>query len=118
MPKSDRYYKKSAEWLQMMDDPSSNYFQTLRAFELYWEKNDKPLKRDAILSEEHVESRENKRFVKRLFRKEKQMDQSVVEGYKRFEFWKMEVEPYVQEDGRILTKDEQLEIWKQEKNRK
>jgi hypothetical protein len=118
MPKSDRHYRVNADWLKMMDDPNANYFQTIRAYELYWEKNEKPLKRDAVLSEEHLEDRTETRFIKRMFRREKETDQAILDGYKRFDFWKMEVEPYVQDDGSILTKDQQLEIWKKEKTRK
>jgi hypothetical protein len=33
---------------------------------------------------------------------------------KRFERWKKDVLPFVQEDGRILTDEERMEIWKKQ----
>jgi hypothetical protein len=32
---------------------------------------------------------------------------------KRFKRWKREVLPFVQEDGRILTADEQIKVWEE-----
>ena len=34
---------------------------------------------------------------------------------KKFEHWKLQVKPYVQADGHILSKEEQLKLWEDKK---
>lgn len=118
LPKPDNHFRKNAEWVQMMDDPSANYYHTLRAFELYFEQHSKPLDRDDVLSEEYTADREQRNFIKKLFSREKEMPIELKEAYKRFRFWRRETEPWVQPDGSILSKEEQLKIWQQERNKK
>lgn len=117
MPKPDNYYRKHAAWITMMEDTAANYFVTMKAFELYWENHERPLEKDEVLKEEHRGEREQKHFVRNLFRKQQPEARELAEAYKRFEFWRMNAQPYVQPDGTILSKDEQLRIWQQERNR-
>lgn len=118
LPKPDNHYRKNAEWVQMMADPSANYYHTVRAFELYFEQHSKPLDRDDVLSEEFTAEREQRNFIKKLFSREREMPIELKEAYKRFRFWRRETEPWVQPDGSILSKEEQLKIWQQERNKK
>lgn len=118
MPKPDNYYRRNPAWITMMEDSNANYFVAVRAFELYWENHQRPMEKDELLKEEYKEEREQKHFARNLFRKQQPGARELAEAYKRFEFWRMNAQPYVQPDGTILTKDEQLRIWQQERNRK
>lgn len=33
-------------WIEMMSDPAANYFDAVKAFELYWQDKMKPLEED------------------------------------------------------------------------
>ncbi|MBL0097696.1 MAG: hypothetical protein IPP46_15265 [Bacteroidetes bacterium] len=46
---SENAYKQSPHWIQMMDDTSANYFETEKAFNLYWSVREKPKEEDEIL---------------------------------------------------------------------
>ena len=48
-------------------------------------------------------------------RKEKELYQKYGLECKKFEHWKMQVQHYVQPNGQIITKDEQLKMWEAEK---
>jgi hypothetical protein len=44
---------------------------------------------------------------------QKEAEQELALQVKRFKRWKREVLPFVQEDGRILTADEQIKVWEE-----
>ncbi|MDB5274030.1 MAG: hypothetical protein JWO58_2397 [Chitinophagaceae bacterium] len=105
-------YSKNPAWIQMMDDPNANYFEAKKAFDQYWANREKP----EIEGEGGVEKeKEEKRsFVSKLFKsdaKEAAEKHEYAIEYKRFIRWKMEVEPFVQPDGSILTLEQQRIIW-------
>ena len=63
---SENAYKQSPHWIQMMDDTSANYFETEKAFNLYWSVREKPKEEDEILgmSEANEKEKEKKSFKK------------------------------------------------------
>ena len=115
--KTESEYKKHPYWIEMMNDTSSNYFETEKAFNLFWQNRIQPVEERDILTLKN--EKERKSVLEKLFksRKEKQREESekYTFQYKKFKHWQMLVSPYVQEDGRILTPSEQLEVWKQHK---
>ena len=115
---SDKYLAKNPVWIEMQKDPNVNYFQAKKAFELFWKDKDKPVEEDEILGKKHEEEKRKKGFVYRLFHQKEETAQKYAFEYKKFKQWLFTVEPYVQADGRILSKEEQLKIWEQEKKRK
>jgi len=104
-------YKKYPYWIQMMEDPKVNYFEALKAFDEFWEDREEP--------EEQEEEQHNKKegsIFKRLFtseKKEKAESYQYVIQYKKFKQWKRDALPYVQSDGSILSKEEQMKIWEE-----
>ena len=117
-------YSSFPVWIKMMDDPNTNYYEAIKAFDEYWLTHTKP-----VLEEEEEMSEENDfGEMKREVKKEMKKDQSVIlteeqwkkknddeqmkYNVKRFERWLKDVKPFVQEDGRILTDEEREKIWK------
>ena len=110
-------------WVKMMDDSATNYYEAIRVYNEYWKNHVKPAGEEEEMKEGNKDSNEREREVKREIRHDrkrvvteedlKKQNENVFIKYqvKRFEQWTREVKPYVQEDGRILTPSERMEIW-------
>jgi hypothetical protein len=111
-------FKTNPVWINMIDDPNVNYYQAIKAFDLYWEGKTKPMEEDEIKNKKSKENKKEEREKERLKKilgkmkpKEREEYNRLQYQYKRFETWKREVKPFVQEDGRILTEQERINIW-------
>lgn len=127
---SDKQLKQWASepvWITMMDDPNANYFETVAAFETFWKYHELPVEEDQILGapreeigkvESPCEKRKRIRKEKRMAKEEK--EEAVIRhqyafAVKKYRHWKILVEPYVQPDGKILSKEEQLLLHQQQR---
>ena len=125
--KQIKQWEKNPDWITMMEDENANYFETIAAYEAFWKNHEMPVEEDQILraprdQKEKVESRSEIRKRKREERKmEKEEQEEAVLRHKyafavkKFKHWKITVEPYVQPDGRILSKAEQLKLHEQQR---
>jgi hypothetical protein len=108
-----RLYRSSAIWKDMLDDPNANYFEVQKAFELFWSGKERPLEEDEIIGESH---RLKNNFINRTFNakelKEQQLLDALAFDIKRYHWWLIKMEPYVQEDGSIMSMEQRLELWK------
>lgn len=119
-------FSKKPIWIDMMNDPSANYYQTIEAFRLFW--------KDRVLPEEPFENheldtferevgleseteseeereREHERKIKRQKRNGKPDDTSLYASEVRaFKAWIIAVKPWVREDGSIISQEEQQRI--------
>ena len=97
----------------MMDDSAVNYYQAVKAFDMYWAGRIKP-EEDAEKGEENRrEEKERRRYEKKLAKMtaaERNEFDRVNYQYKRFVNWMHEVKPYVQASGRILTRQQRVDI--------
>jgi hypothetical protein len=103
-------YSKHPHWIQMMDDPNVNYHEAVKAFNAFWKDRGEPEEEEA-----EGERKEKRSFLKRIFKseeKEKAENSQYFIHYRRFKQWQRDVEPFVQADGTILSKEEQAQIWK------
>jgi hypothetical protein len=106
-------YTKNPVWIQMMDDPHVNYFEANKAFEQFWSNREKP-EIEGEGSAEQKDKEEKRSLLSRLVKSDKAEEAERHEyaiSYKRFVRWRMEVEPFVQSDGSVLSLDEQRLIW-------
>lgn len=116
-------YSIFPHWIKMMDDPNTNYYEAMKAFDEYFTAHEMP-----VMEEEEKMGQDNDvREMQREVDKKKITDKSIVlteeelkkknEGevlkyhIKRFKRWRRDVKPFVQEDGRILTDEERQQIW-------
>lgn len=112
-------YTNNPAWIKMMDDPQTNYYEAVKAYDTYWKGKEKPEWEDPMMEyyEGKVTLKQAKREQRKRAREIKEMTQQQRLEYdqmcyqcKRFEQWKRDNFPYVQEDGRILTEEERMKI--------
>ncbi len=106
-PFTDREAGKSPLWVAMMDDTAANFFQTERAFNLYFKKHELPEGEHEEIGERREREKTPSRRKQRRIAKENDLRMQV----KRYHFWRDQTLPYVQPDGHILTPAERLAIW-------
>lgn len=106
-------YKANPVWKEMMDDPNANYFEVQKAFDLFWEGKEMPLEEDEIIGEKR---KLKDTFINRLFNaqelKEQQEREDLAFDCKRYRRWLIKTEPYIHDDGSIMSTGERLELWK------
>jgi hypothetical protein len=105
---------KLPEWVAMIDNPETNYFEAIQAFNAYWKDKLRP-KSEAELAKQLNAVQHRREFLE-------QPDSSISDAarerynllkyhYKRFKNWEQEIKPFVQEDGRILTMQQRIDMW-------
>ncbi len=116
-------YSDNPLWIKMMDDPKTNYYEAVKAYEEYWKNHIKPAGEEEEMAEGEKSAGERKRESKRDEKKGakiiltteelkiKNEEETMKYQVKRFEQWMREVKPFVQEDGRILSDQERMDIW-------
>ena len=112
--KMDRY-KASPVWIQMMDDPSVNYYEAVLAFDTYWESREIPNEEHELFIASN-EEKEKDDFISNKKEKQSEEAKRYAFEYKKFKHWQQKVLPFVKEDGHIMSKEEQLALWKQQRN--
>ncbi len=106
-------------WITMMDDPHTNYFEAVKAFNAYWKHREKPIEEDEIFETGGDKQKEEK-LRERRHGKLKPNDPAIKYAfeYKRFLRWQLETEPFVQPDGHIKDMNERIEDWKNQQKLK
>jgi hypothetical protein len=108
-------YAQKAVWIKMMDDPNANFFEVEKAYKIYWQHHVKPEDEHDVIGEHSENAKIPDRKKQRIIEKENHLRLSI----KKYENWHRKMLPYVQADGRILSADERLKIWKdQQQNSK
>ena len=112
-------YATNPRWIKMMDDPNVNFFEIEKAFNEFWQGKELPIEENEILDVKKNSERKRKFFLGTLFKKKTAEEKNDAEKYafeyKKYQWWRRQVLPYVQPDGRILSQDEQVEIVRQQK---
>jgi hypothetical protein len=110
----DKSTSNKPAWVNMMDNPQTNYFETVKSFDKYWEKRILPGEAHEK-SEEESEENDRRPFLKKVFQSEAKAEAESFElilEYKQFLKWQREMLPYVQSDGSILSEEQRWEILK------
>lgn len=111
---SEKNFRRNPLWIGMMDDSTSNYHETLRAFDLYWENHEMPVEEDQILGQKgatEVERKEKSGWLARLFRgKRSEAEGEMAFQVKRFRHWQIMISPFVRDDGSIPFPSERAQI--------
>lgn len=108
-------YHSTPVWKEMIADTNANYFEVQKAFELFWEGKELPTEEDEIIGEKR---KLKNNFINRTFNatelKAQLLKEELAFDYKKYRWWLMKTEPYVKEDGSIMTPSERLQLWKQQ----
>lgn len=112
-------YSKHPYWIEMMNDPKANYFETIKAYEQFWQNKKIPLEEDDIIGQTKKEPTKNN-FLSKWFKSKEEREEEEIKKYsfdiKKFKHWKLKVTPFVQEDGTILDADERLKLWQNQQH--
>ena len=122
--------KKNPVWIEMITDEHVNYFEALKAFELYFTAHKFPvmeeeemarnekLKERILKSEAKYKKKKRKEIIEpNESEKEKHEEVKLAFEVKRFEHWEMQTRPFVKEDGTIMSAEEQMKVWKESKGK-
>ncbi|MBL7771577.1 MAG: hypothetical protein JNM95_01800 [Chitinophagaceae bacterium] len=91
-------YKKKPYWISMMDEANPNYFEVQKAFTAYWEHHTMPEgEGDMNIKEKEKNKRRFSKKEIRIAREEAAMRMAI----KKYRWWIMKMEPFVQDDGSI-----------------
>ena len=112
-------YSKHPYWIEMMNDPKANYFETIKAYEQFWQNKKLPLEEDDVIGQTKKEPTK-KNFLSKWFKSKEEREEEEIRKYsfdiKKFKHWKLKVMPFVQEDGSILDADERLKLWQNQQH--
>jgi len=111
--KTTALYKASPVWKDMLDDPNANFFEVQKAFELFWEDREMPMEEDEIIGER---DKLKNNLINRIFNSNQLKEQEECEALsfdcRRYRRWLIKTEPYIHDDGSIMSAEERLELWK------
>lgn len=114
---SDSYFRSNPVWIQMMNDTNVNYYQAIRAFDLYWEHRDTPGTEHELFT---LSETEKSKGIYREHRNQKSEEaKKYAFEYKKFKKWALRNEAFVKENGQLMTPAERITQWNhQMQNRK
>jgi hypothetical protein len=123
---NSRKFRKKPIWIEMMNDPNANYYQTIEAFREYWEDRVLPeepfenhetdtFEREVGLEQDEESEEEREREHDRKEKKQKRKgkpDETMLYAseVRAFKGWIKAVKPWVREDGSIVSPEEQQRI--------
>lgn len=118
---SSKRYSKDPLWIRMMDDPQANYYETIKAFRLYWKDRVLPkepfetdemeaFEREVGLIKEGESEKEKVREEKQKLKKQKPNEINYAAEVRAFKGWLQAVKPWLREDGSIISAEEQQAI--------
>ncbi len=116
-----KHYSKEPLWIRMMDDPQVNYHETIKAFRLYWKERVLPkepfetdemevFEREVGLIKEGESEKEKVREEKQKLKKQKPNEINYAAEVRAFKGWLQSVQPWLREDGSIISAEEQQAI--------
>ncbi len=107
---SEKDYAKKPYWIKMMDVEGVNYREVLKAYDIYWQHHKLPEEEgDRYIGKgDQQKEKHSKKELKELKESEAMRFQ-----IKKFEHWKIKNEPFVKENGNIMTAAERLKFHNQ-----
>ena len=107
---TEKDYAQKPYWIQMMDIEGVNFNETLKAYDIYWQHHAMPEEQgDRYTSK----SDQSKKKVSKKELKERREDAEMSFQVKKFLHWKIKNEPFVKENGNIMTATERLKFHNQ-----
>ena len=108
---TEKDYARKPLWISMIKDTAANFFEVEKAYKIYFQHHTPPGGEHDIIGEHaKAEKMPSKQELRRM-----QADDHMRLEVKKYDHWRMQVQPYVQADGSILTPSQRLQIWKDNK---
>ena len=107
---TDNDYALKPYWIGMIEMEGVNFNETLKAYDIYWQHHDLPVEEGDRYNGKGEQTK-TKHLKKEL--KEKQESARMAFHVKKFLHWKIKNEPFVKENGNIMTAAERLRFHQQ-----
>ncbi len=105
-------YRAKPLWKDMLNNPTANYFEVQKAFELFWAGKEIPQGEEEIIGEHHLKNNMvNRVFNAKELKEQKERD-ALSFDCKKYRWWLIQNEPYIMDDGSIMSPEARLELWK------
>ena len=127
--KKEKEYRKKPIWIDMMNDPTANYFETVKAFRIYWEHRELPeepfeeagkdvFEKEVGLITDDESEHEREREKERRKRRKKKNNPTITYAseVRAFKGWFHAVQPWVREDGSIISEEERQRMLDAQRN--
>ena len=111
------YGKDKPQWVKLLHE-NKYYFKTIEKVEKYWAHHYKPME---LEEDKPQQIKDPRRWITKIFQSQetaKSNSNDLQIDYKYFKRWKFEMEPFVKNDGTIMTEDERIAAWEQANNHK
>ncbi|MEO8770198.1 MAG: hypothetical protein ABI402_08940 [Ferruginibacter sp.] len=107
---TEKEYAKKPYWIKMMDIEGVNYNEIVKAYTVYWKHHELPEEEgDRYIGKgNQAKEKLSKKELKEL-RESNAMRFQV----KKFEHWKIKNEPFIKENGNIMTPEERIKFHNQ-----
>ena len=119
---SNSEYENSPKWVKMMNDPNSNFFETVKAFREFWKERELPkepfeneemesFEKEVGLIEKSDSEKERLRERKKYANKLKSgKEDDYASEVRAFKGWYFSIQPWVRQDGSIIGVEERQKI--------
>lgn len=102
---TDKDYAQKPYWIKMIEVEGVNFNETVKAYDIYWQHHEMPEEEgDRYIGK--GDQQKKKLSKKELRERREAMDMRF--QLKKFEHWKIKNEPFVKENGNIMTAAERL----------
>lgn len=107
----ERIYRKKPVWALMMEDPRANYYEVVKAFDLYFKRHELPVEEEEmkemsgdknLAQQEKIEERQRRKDAD-----ERARETELAFLVKKYTLWKKMAEPWIKPDGTVMTQEEQ-----------
>lgn len=112
---SEKEMRSKPLWIIMMNDTNANFNETVKAFDLYWEKRQHPIEEGELIGEK--KKNERTQFFKKLFARKQRLNdsQQLAFEYKKFNWWRIQNEGWTKPDSTLYTPEERKLLFQKER---
>lgn len=107
---SETDYAQTAHWIRMMDIEGVNFNEAIKAYDIYWQHHSLP---DEEGDRVTGKGGQEKKIISKKELKELREGAAMRFQVKKFLHWKIKNEPFVKENGNIMTAAERLTFHEQ-----
>ncbi|MBK8847464.1 MAG: hypothetical protein IPO27_13315 [Bacteroidetes bacterium] len=112
---TDKEMRSKPLWIEMMNDTNANFYETVKAFDQYWEKREHPIEEEELIGEKKKSERQSK--IARLFARNRRLNDSqhLAFEYKKFGWWRINNDGWAKPDGTLYTPEERKVMFQKER---
>lgn len=106
---TDKDYAQKPYWIKLIEIEGVNFNETIKAYDIYWEHHSLPEEGDRYIGKG---DQLKKKLSKKELREQREEEEMRFQ-MKKFLHWRIKNEPFVKENGNIMTAAEKLKFHEQ-----